>query len=907
MAKIHCHSLLSGSSWDSFDEDSPDDEPEAMEVDENNTFCTYEATRLQEQDMLLFGLCPAQEQVCLVICDECKRVVKASAFPKHCAIKHQKESPPSVSPPEIMDSAQTMESILQSGSKSSPSDTAIKIENVEFEDDGNVKIEEVPLELNHSLTVNIPLSKTLLTKPIVKKASEKSNKKSPRKVIPTREREFDADKHCGVWVADQQKKCTRSLTCKTHALSLRRAVLGRRKPFDELLAEHKARVNSEKELNNQAALRAQELKAAKEENIINRVLINDITDTVHIMNKANESRCMGSVSVEDEGIVPRNQEVAETDGVEENLSYSGIPTLCHHPNPMVMCSFGARRVGQGAIAFNRKQDRIRCAVMAMVERCVNPSLPRHSGGRPGAVAILHRPTVKTIAQSSNSGMSKGTSYADKFKSHGVFSSSNKNLNNFLKAPPPPRNKALRQNSMPHSNTSGLVENSAVYQTLQQGKRRMSDSSSGHLSVTNESVEFLKPDASSQAFSDMGNIIASIDANVSGGQPGHQMSNTVSNAFLAVASVSGDAGVSMGPGIALNSGAMITGTRTCYTSIATPLTATISDNRFNNANTAGMQGRVTIGTAATSAMPNKVVQVAGQLDVSTGKVTVTTAGHGPLVFTKQTTGGVQVSNCIVNGTGPSQTPKGANMKGYPVSFVIQNNTGQPAGSNPGYTKGRNLVFNSMGVAQLQQQALVQQSPSPMQQPQKGKVSVRKTYQKGQSKSNLQVKIPQSPSPQQPSPGQLSPGQPVTQKTIVVSSPQPGQQNLYLNHQHMSNTASPQPIVQLKQQVEQQQQQLQQITLQQQLQQQQLQQQQLQQQKQLNPQFVKQQLPIQPRIAPAPPNLAQQTYITQQQFGNNQNIVIKNTEQPLKSPPNSVFVTNDAHIQATVVHKPQSNVA
>lgn len=28
MAKIHCHSLLSGSSWSSFEENSPLDEPE---------------------------------------------------------------------------------------------------------------------------------------------------------------------------------------------------------------------------------------------------------------------------------------------------------------------------------------------------------------------------------------------------------------------------------------------------------------------------------------------------------------------------------------------------------------------------------------------------------------------------------------------------------------------------------------------------------------------------------------------------------------------------------------------------------------------------------------------------------------------------------------------------------------
>ncbi|XP_069142238.1 ataxin-7-like protein 1 [Argopecten irradians] len=62
----------------------------------------------------------------------------------------------------------------------------------------------------------------------------------PDKLIPCKDREFDANKHCGVVFEDSGKPCTRSLTCKTHALSLRRKVPGRRKPFDELLKEHRA-------------------------------------------------------------------------------------------------------------------------------------------------------------------------------------------------------------------------------------------------------------------------------------------------------------------------------------------------------------------------------------------------------------------------------------------------------------------------------------------------------------------------------------------------------------------------------------------------------------------------------------------------------------------------------------------
>ncbi|KAJ0173281.1 hypothetical protein K1T71_011457 [Dendrolimus kikuchii] len=53
-------------------------------------------------------------------------------------------------------------------------------------------------------------------------------------------REYDPNKHCGVVTAENPKPCTRSLTCKAHALSLRRTVEGRAKPFDTLLAEHRA-------------------------------------------------------------------------------------------------------------------------------------------------------------------------------------------------------------------------------------------------------------------------------------------------------------------------------------------------------------------------------------------------------------------------------------------------------------------------------------------------------------------------------------------------------------------------------------------------------------------------------------------------------------------------------------------
>ncbi|XP_077295468.1 uncharacterized protein LOC143917761 [Arctopsyche grandis] len=66
--------------------------------------------------------------------------------------------------------------------------------------------------------------------------SSKSSSNKPKYAV----REFDPNKHCGVVTGDVTKPCTRSLTCKSHALSLRRMVSGRIKPFDALLAEHRA-------------------------------------------------------------------------------------------------------------------------------------------------------------------------------------------------------------------------------------------------------------------------------------------------------------------------------------------------------------------------------------------------------------------------------------------------------------------------------------------------------------------------------------------------------------------------------------------------------------------------------------------------------------------------------------------
>lgn len=89
------------------------------------------------------------------------------------------------------------------------------------------------------------LDTTVLNAPVLKPVvtpSTPTTKSSRSKTSKTKFnlREYDPNKHCGVVTAENPKPCTRSLTCKAHALSLRRTVEGRSKPFDTLLAEHRA-------------------------------------------------------------------------------------------------------------------------------------------------------------------------------------------------------------------------------------------------------------------------------------------------------------------------------------------------------------------------------------------------------------------------------------------------------------------------------------------------------------------------------------------------------------------------------------------------------------------------------------------------------------------------------------------
>ncbi|XP_056660346.1 ataxin-7 isoform X1 [Monodelphis domestica] len=264
----------------------------------------------------------------------------------------------------------------------------------------------------------------LPTPPILEKKPEDNS--NNRKFLHKRlsEREFDPDIYCGVIDVETKKPCTRSLTCKTHSLTQRRAVQGRRKRFDVLLAEHKNKTR-EKELLRHCELPPpppppplpllREPQASPSRSLPEpphsslggtpaepRPLVSSkprphqpslprppgcpslpsgnapsdspaANESPHPPLPSTEPASRGS---SDEG---------EGDEKEESVEKLDCHYSAHHPQPASFCTFGSRQIGRGYFVFDKRWNHIRCALNLMVDKHLNsqmwkkiPPAPGHS-------------------------------------------------------------------------------------------------------------------------------------------------------------------------------------------------------------------------------------------------------------------------------------------------------------------------------------------------------------------------------------------------------------------------------------------------------------------------------------------------------------------------------------------------
>nr|XP_023400282.1 ataxin-7-like protein 1 isoform X3 [Loxodonta africana] len=237
----------------------------------------------------------------------------------------------------------------------------------------------------------------------IDKKQQNGTKSSNKPYRRLSEREFDPNKHCGVLDPETKKPCTRSLTCKTHSLSHRRAVPGRKKQFDLLLAEHKAK-SREKEVKDkehlltsareilpcqsgpaQESLPGSSGNSGPESKVASPAKSRPPNSVLPRPSSANS--ISSSASSNHSGYTPEpplapgggdlasrlSSDEGEMDGAEESEKLD-CQFSTHHPRPLAFCSFGSRLMGRGYYVFDRRWDRFRFALNSMVEKHLNSQM-----------------------------------------------------------------------------------------------------------------------------------------------------------------------------------------------------------------------------------------------------------------------------------------------------------------------------------------------------------------------------------------------------------------------------------------------------------------------------------------------------------------------------------------------------
>ncbi|KAL6111833.1 atxn7 [Pungitius sinensis] len=259
------------------------------------------------------------------------------------------------------------------------------------------------------------------------------------------EREFNADMHCGVVDMTARKPCTRSLTCKTHSLSQRRAVPGRRKRFDTLLAEHKNRTRErEKERALHQPHSQQNTSLRDPHPSSHPTAAHDAQKVAHGNGPAPDATkplplCKskfltpglprrvtsshGGGTPGDPAVVHESPHHAHTtpdgfsrpssdEGENEEREDSSDKLDCHysgyHPRPAAYCSFRSRLFGRGCYSFDRRWDKVRCALTTMTDKHVNSQMWKKiplalENSSSSSVAPSHRTSTNSHGSTPSSG------------------------------------------------------------------------------------------------------------------------------------------------------------------------------------------------------------------------------------------------------------------------------------------------------------------------------------------------------------------------------------------------------------------------------------------------------------------------------------------------------------------------
>ncbi|KAG0370300.1 hypothetical protein BGZ54_006986 [Gamsiella multidivaricata] len=220
---------------------------------------TPTASRLEYKEMRTYGGMPMSDDLVVVTCTSCDKPMIPSAYKEHRA---------------------KCKAQLAEASAESPLVIRTDIQDKKA-DTSRIKKRKESTTMEEPET---PLSTVEMSPPPTpeKKPHEKKQKvaKPPKVKPPGRIKgPLDLDKQCGVVMIPGGPPCARSLTCKSHSMSSKRAVEGRSRPYDVLLGMYQKKPVPVKD---EKANRDSEVPLAEKEdvNVDSDEEYNDLLDAV---------------------------------------------------------------------------------------------------------------------------------------------------------------------------------------------------------------------------------------------------------------------------------------------------------------------------------------------------------------------------------------------------------------------------------------------------------------------------------------------------------------------------------------------------------------------------------------------------------------------------------------------------
>ncbi|KAF9439034.1 hypothetical protein BGZ76_001010 [Entomortierella beljakovae] len=218
---------------------------------------TPTASRLEYKEMKTYGGMPMQDEIVVVTCNNCEKPIIPSAYKEHRAKCKASQGD---LPAELL---AIRTDILDKKSETPKS---------------KKRKESTALDEPETPSSAVEMSPP----PTPEKKNEKKQKvtKPPKAKAPGRVKgPVDLDKQCGVVLIPGGAPCARSLTCKSHSMSLKRAVEGRTRPYDVLLGMYQKKPLPVKD---EKANRDSEIPLAEKEdvNVDSDEEFNDLLDAV---------------------------------------------------------------------------------------------------------------------------------------------------------------------------------------------------------------------------------------------------------------------------------------------------------------------------------------------------------------------------------------------------------------------------------------------------------------------------------------------------------------------------------------------------------------------------------------------------------------------------------------------------